>query len=634
MNQASPAVSPRARRLSPAAAVFFCALVVRALVLFRVADTPHFLPNQGDMKFYSDWALRIAGGAWTDHQAFYGLPLYAYLLAGIYRLVGFQPYVALLLQAVAEAFTCLLIYKLTVRVCARQGEKENDVAAASAFGVRPEYTGWLAAAGWMLYVPAQAYSAILMPTAYLAMAFWFVVWWVLKPRETRPALRAFLLLGALMGFTAMMVANILFLLPLVLTAIFFYKEWSAGWGPRAMAARSAAAALLLGGVVAGASPCWVHNYFVAGEPVFLSAHGGINFWLGNNPGANGYPTVPAGLRADQSGMLKDSVLRAEQAVGHPLKRAEVSAFWSERAHRYIREHPGEWLRLMGRKLGNFWNAFQYDDLGVIITMREDNVLLPGPGFGFVAALALPGMALAAARRPKARWIMAASGLHMASLMMVFVTERYRLAAAPGLMALAAVGLAELWRDLAARRWQPVGVYGAVLAAGVLLVTRPVEPGLRNLDQYNAAVADMEQGRWDGARPRLEAILAATPENAAVNFALGNLWLAKGERDKAKHFYRRTLQIDPRQDRALNNLGVMAMEEKRWDLAESFLVGSLQLDSDDAKTSYLLAKTREARNDLDGALAAIDNALRLKPEQADYRQLRVELDQRRSSTVPP
>jgi tetratricopeptide (TPR) repeat protein len=589
-------------------------------VLLRITGTPHFLPTGGDMKFYSDWAQRIAAGVWTDHQAFYGLPLYAYLVAGIYRVAGFQPYLVILLQTIAEAFTSLLIYQITVLVC---GSGKNETSREP----RPATVGFAAALGWIFFVPAQAYSTILMPSAFLVTAFWFVVWWVLKSRESRPRLVKFFLLGLMMGFTAMMVANILFLLPLVGTAIFFRREW-AGWQPRAPAMRSAAAALLMSGVFLGASPCWVHNYFVAGEPVFLSAHGGINFWLGNNASANGYPNIPAGLHADQEGMLKDSILWAERAVGHPLRRSEVSVFWTEQAHQYIRENPLQWLRLMATKLGNYWNGFQYDDLGVILTMREDGVLFPGLSFGLVAALALPGVGLAVARRPGALWIAAAVGLHMASLMTVFVTERYRLASVPGLLILATVGLAELWRWLTARRWLPAAAYATVLAGAVMLVSRPVDPKLQNLAEYNAAVADLEQGRLDRAKPRLDKVFASTPDNAPLNLALGNYWLGKEDREKAKYFYFRALRLDSQQKQALNNLGVIAMEEKRWSTAERLLLGCLQLAPTDAKANYLLAKARIAQNNFDGASDAIDNALRLQPERADFQQLRAELAQLR------
>ena len=159
---------------------------------------------------------------------------------------------------------------------------------------------------------------------------------------------------------------------------------------------------MLAGFFAGCAPAWIHNYFIAHDPVLLSAHGGLNFWMGNNPDATGYPKVPPGLRTDQDGLLRDSITWAEKAAGHPLKRSEVSRYWSAQAHRYIAEHPAEWLALLGRKLRNFWNAFQYDDLSVITLLDDRGVLLPGLRWGLVAALGLAGLLVAgAAQRARA-----------------------------------------------------------------------------------------------------------------------------------------------------------------------------------------------------------------------------------------
>ncbi len=613
-------------KISPVMAVFLAALVVRLWVLCRAADRPEFLPNQGDMKFYSEWARRIAGGTLTDHQAFYGLPGYAYLLAAVYKLVGFQPFVAALLQVITEAFTATIIFRLAALAFARHGEPAHSRSLT--------LMGALAALGWVFFVPAQAYGTILMPTVYLVAAFWFVVWWTLRRRVVRPSAGKFLGLGLLAGVVAMMVANILFLIPLVLAAIWLRDEWGTLYArPFTPRARWLASAALVGGMGLGVLPCALHNYLLAGEPVVLSAHSGINFFIGNNAQANGYPQIPAPLHADQQGMLKDSIFWAERAAGHPLKRVEVSVFWSSLARQYIREHPGDWLRLEAKKLGNFWSGFQYDDLGVLGTMKENGVLLPGPTFGWVVVLALPGLLLAAARRPRAWWIILAVALHMASLLTVFVTERYRLAAVPGLLLLGSFGVVEGWRELRARHWLPLTAYATALALACLLVNRPVDPALLYLDDYNSSLADLEQGRFDRAQHKLERVLLNNQENAETHFALGNLWLARGDRDKAKGFYRRTLQLDPRHDRALNNLGVLAIEEKRWPLAEVFLSNSLQIDPGDAKTNYLLAEVRYERHDLDGAHAAMTEALRLRPGEPSFHKLSDRLEASRATLIP-
>ena len=92
--------------------VFLGVFVLRLFVLVRLTNSQFLLPNSGDMFFYNDWALRILRGNWTEHTAFYGLPLYAYLLAGIYKICGYSPFVPGLLQAGCEAGTAVLLYKL------------------------------------------------------------------------------------------------------------------------------------------------------------------------------------------------------------------------------------------------------------------------------------------------------------------------------------------------------------------------------------------------------------------------------------------------------------------------------------------------------------------------------------------
>ena len=603
-------------KLSPTLVVFLVALVLRLFVLWQATNTPEFLPNQGDMKFYNDWARRIAAGALTDHKAFYGLPGYAYWLALIYRVVGFQPYVAALLQVIVEAVTSTLIFQLGVLAFGRREAAQPSTRAT--------VIGGAAALGWVFFVPAQAYSTILMPTCYLVAAFWFVVWWLLRRRENRPAARAFFLLGLMMGVVAMMVANILFLIPLVLAAVWLHREWSPVVRPFSARARVLASALLFIGVYVGVAPCVYHNYVLAGEPVLLSAHSGINFFIGNNAQANGYPKIPSPLHADQQGMLRDSILWAERAEGHPLKRVEVSAFWAGLAKQYIREHPVEWIELIGTKLGNFWRAFPYDDLGIITSFQEDGVLLPGPSFGLIAILALPGLVLALMRRSASRWIVAAIGLHMASLLTVFVTERYRMPVVPGLLLLASFGLAEIWRDLSARQWRGAAVYGVVLVAAWMIVERPVSAELQHLDEYNSSLADLEQGLYERAQQKLARSLANNPDSAETNFAMGNVYLAEGKRDLAKRFYRRTLELDPAHDRVLNNLGVLASEENRWPLAEKFLQASLRIEAGDAKTHYLLARAQREQGNLAGAAAAISEAIRLQPDQPEFQRFAREL----------
>jgi tetratricopeptide (TPR) repeat protein len=550
----------------PALCVFAAALLVRLAVLALFSTSPHFGVQSGDMRFYHDWALRILAGEWTDHHAFYGLPGYAFLLAGVYKIFGVHPGVMLTIQSLADACTALLVFRLTRAVVP----------------IYPRALAALAALGWTLFVPAQTFSAVLMPTVLAAACYWFCVDRALHTKTLGSPWR-WLGLGALVGVTAMCVATVLFALPLLMAA--------AVLAPASRSKRAVALALLVAGLAAGTSPAWLHNRLVAHEPVFLSAHGGINFWIGNAPGATGYPKIPPPLRAGQRELLVDSIALAEQANHRPMSRAEVSRYWSEKAWTQIRQEPAAWASLLATKVRNFWNAFSYDDVTIIALLREEGVLLPGLGFGLAATLGLAGLLISGCN-PRARWIAAAVVLHMFALLPVFITERYRLAAVPGLLVLGAYGISRAIGFAQTRQWRPLAGLTALLVAAAVFVHWPVQGEmLSSMEPYNLAISELEAGQLDRAEKHLAQAAALAPGNASLLFAHGNLWLKRGDSQRAKSYYRQSLEREPRNADAFTNLGVIACGEKRWDLGARLFETSLSIDPGDPATSELLKRAR-------------------------------------------
>lgn len=549
----------------------------------------------GDMRFYHLWALRIAQGELADHQAFYGMPGYAYVLALIYRLIGVEPFAMGLLQVASEALIAFFIYKLSL--------------AALGAGRIAHAVGLLAGCGWLLFEPAQAFAVVLMPTSWLVLGFWGVV--LLASKERSPW--GWLGIGLLLGLTAVLVATVLLLIPLVFFAVLRSRQ------------RASALAAAVFGIVVGTAPCWGHNYFIAREPVLFSAHSGLNFYIGNNPAANGYPKMPPGMRTGQQGMLKDSITLAEAEEGRPLKRYEVSRHWSSKADAFIREHTGQWLWLMAKKVGNFWHAHQYDDLGLITLLSVEGVLVPGLRFGVVAALAIPGMLMGLRRYRQLGWVAAAVLLHLFALLPVFITERYRLAAVPGLLIFAALGLVLFGQALVARNWRgALGYLLLVLVAWMAVHWPCSDRELKALDDYNTGFRALEAGKLQRAREFLERTYAQAPRNTETNFALGNLWMRKGDPQKAKHFYGRTLELNAQHEGAYNNLGVIALDEKRWQTAENLLKRSVAIDPEDAETYYLLARARLGAGDPDQARRYVAKALQLEPGRALFRSFAQEL----------
>ena len=595
-------------------AIFLAVLVVRLWSLVSLTHSALLIPSRGDMHFYDDWAKQILHGQLTGHLAFYGLPGYAYFLAALYRLFGENPFVPGFIQAVFDAGTAVLIYQIFT---ATVGSTSSASTLLRDRNVR--LAGALAALGWAFFVPAEAYSVVLMPTAWFVFVFWFVVWRLFRANAA-PGITECFFLALLIGLTATAVATVLAVVPLLLAALIFRRgEFS--WRkniPRI--------GVLFLGLAIGTSPCWIHNYFIARDPVVLSAHSGINFWIGNNPQATGYPRFPPGLRAGQAAMLQDSIDQAEVAAGRPLKRAEVSRYWSDRARIYIASQFSDWLKLLARKIRNFGSAFQYDDLSIITILREQGVIFPGIYFGLIMALAIPGIVLAWRVAPQSPWIVAAIFTTLCALLPVFITERYRLVAAPGLLIFAAIGLSIFWNAIVAKHLRVIATYLLVLVGATTAVAWPQrDPSLWALDAYNAGWQALESNNLQLAEKKLALAHAYVPDNSETLFALGNLRLAQNNPDAAQSFYHAVLARDPKHKGAFNNLGVIALDASEFDNAEKWFRHAEEVDPRNAKTHFLLAKTFLAKSDPAAARGEIETAISLKSDQPEFIELKNKIE---------
>jgi Flp pilus assembly protein TadD len=162
----------------------------------------------------------------------------------------------------------------------------------------------------------------------------------------------------------------------------------------------------------------------------------------------------------------------------------------------------------------------------------------------------------------------------------------------------------------------------------LFVSQPKrEPSLWALDSYNTGLQALDLNHLEVARRKLDLAYAYVPDNAELNFALGNLRLAEGDRGAAKSYYFTTLRLDPRHEGSYNNLGVLALEENRGQLAVNLFVKALQQNPRDAKTHYLLARSHLSIGDLKSARLEIEQALKLDSRQPEFQDLKADLEKK-------
>jgi len=448
----------------------------------RLHDPYFYLPAV-DPRIYHDWAVAIARGDWLGDQVFFLGPLYPYLLGLVYALAGPSILLAKTLQVLLGAGTTVLVWALGRRL----------------FSPR---VGLLAAAGWAVYAMAIFYESTLMITNVQTPLVLLAVL-ACEAARRRGTPLAWAGVGVSVGLAALSRPNVLLFAGAVLAWLAFAAP-AAGRRVRAIAGFALGLAVVV-------APVTARNLAVGGEPVLIVAGGGAQFYTGNNPEADGtfripsrFPRHEADTPARERRIYREV---AEELAGRPMTPAEVSPFWVGQGLAWIRAHPRDWLALEWRKLSLFFNAAEIWNNRTITVAREFSWVLRLPllSFGVVMPLAVVGVVASARRWRDLVFPYAAVGVFLASALLFFVISRFRMPAVPVLLVFAAAGVFSLADALAdalthARRgaWRRAAALGAVGAAAVLFVHRPLVREDLSMAHFNLANRLLQQERFEPA----------------------------------------------------------------------------------------------------------------------------------------
>ena len=113
--------------------VVAAAIAVRGIYAFSYLASPLAAQHRADQGYYRDWALAIAGGDVLGREVFEQGPLYAYLLALVYRICGPRDEVAIALQLLAGVATSALVFACARRLFSARAALFAGLACA-AFG--------------------------------------------------------------------------------------------------------------------------------------------------------------------------------------------------------------------------------------------------------------------------------------------------------------------------------------------------------------------------------------------------------------------------------------------------------------------------------------------------------------------
>jgi tetratricopeptide (TPR) repeat protein len=348
----------------------------------------------------------------------------------------------------------------------------------------------------------------------------------------------------------------------------------------------------------------------------FGAHGGINFYVGNNPGANGTFKPPMGFTPSAEGLSEDSAKYAESVYGRRLSAAAVSGFWYNKAFSYITAHPFRWSNLVLRKFVLFWNKTELGDVADYYLIKNDLFLLKFNPFvfGLIAPLGMLGMFLARRDMRKAFLLYAGVASFLFSCLLFFVNSRYRLSAVPFLIIFAGFAVWAVCQQVLQKNgFRRVALYAAFLLVFLAFSNVTVISADTCTPLYNLSVIYARRGMYDEAIGVSKKLLKQGWSMPMVHFNLGVCFYGKKMHKEAAVEFNEAVRLNPKDYDSHFNLGLIYYEQKDIKKAFKEFEASLRGSDKDLASHYWLGKIHEEQGHYKAAKEEYMAALKINPE---------------------
>jgi len=537
------------------------AFSVRLVYVLEAMRLPIFDRPSADAALYLEQARQLVAAGFRDPAVFFKPPLYPYALAAVSSVAGDSFFLLRFPGLLMGTATCGIAWILAHRI----------------FGARVALVAGLMLA---LHRTAVYFDGELLEIG-LATAVQTAALALTLHAAARSGRRAPLVAGLALGLG--IVARPTFALFAIAALVWLGRG------------RRLATAL---GVVLALLPVTLHNAVRGPDFVLVSSNGGLNFYLGNNPEANGRNASAPELPANPAVAARTARMLAERDAGHALRPSQVSDYWLRRGLASIADQPAHTARLLVRKLYFAWTGAELGDnedfagLGRFLHFWR---WLP-IGAWLVMPLGLVG--LVAARGRTTGLARSFVLLQIASVLPFFVVARFRMPWVPVLTIFAAWTAVTLYeRRRHALRWG-LATAGALAFCNAPLfgVRDPVDADL----QYRMAYAHQQKGDLDAALAGYRDAARRNPRHALARNAIAVMLAERGtDLDEATRLAEAAIVLDPA--RAAHYYETLAgVHARRGDAAAAARAAAagLAANPDAATAAALRARAAAARARLD------------------------------------
>jgi tetratricopeptide (TPR) repeat protein len=566
--------------------ILSAAFVLRLSHWLAVGHQPFFAQLIMDSYEYDRWAQTIADGDWLGKEIFFQAPLYPYTLAMIYYFFGHHLSLVYLFQIFASVAGCYALYR----------------AGKIMLG---ENYGLAAAALYAVYGVFIFYDVQVLKESLAVTLVSFLLWALASARETGRT-KTWFWAGVLCGVIALLRENMLLVLPFLCLLGIKKGAPKFSWLKRA--------GLVLGGTFIVLLPVAVRNGIVGGLYLPTTFQGGIVFWVGNNPDADGtYREISPGKQMPVFERT-EPVRLAEQETGRKMKPAEASRYWLNRSLTWARQNPGAFLKLQVRKFLLFWKWYEWPDaVDYYYVKGISSVLgLPLLEFGAVLLLAAAGLLLAWRRAGPILPVLVFIPAWMAATIIFFLFSRYRLPAVPALMLLAAIPIVTLIEGLKNKFDLKTGALAVFLIAALAAPHLAGFEPKRDLVEYNLAVVYETLGRDTDAEMHYKKAVEANPKDFLSCVNLGNIATRRRDLGNAVAWYERAAAIEPNSEGVHANLGGAYTALGELDKAEQQFDMALKINPANVEALHNKSVLKARKGNFEEALELNRKVLELSP----------------------
>jgi tetratricopeptide (TPR) repeat protein len=374
----------------------------------------------------------------------------------------------------------------------------------------------------------------------------------------------------------------------------------------------------------------------------------VNFYIGNSDEATGIFYPPKGINLVTDDAVKEYV---ERVLARPLKPSELSGYWFREAFDFIRNSPGRELRLLLRKTGLFFNGYEVPQIEAyeIVRARFSTLRLLFVNFWWMLSLAAVGMIFLRRDWKKYFLLYGYVFAFAFSIILFFVTARYRVQLAPVLCLFAAHALLVLlphavlgarrrwltptllvvillatrpalfalppedveWREITheARRLSKIGKHEEAIAE----INKAIDIHPNYADSYvNRALIYKDQGKMFQTIGDYNKAVQLNPRLHTVQYDLGQALRQMKMFEPAAEAYQAAIQINPLMLEAYNNLGITYRELKQYDKSIAWFEKVIERDPRYIKAYNNLGASLAESGDIDRAIGVLEEAIRVDP----------------------